>query len=77
MAKTLAGVLAVLITAFLFSGCGGSGLSPAQQEVCDRLKAKKQEIEANAFIKKEIVKGGMSYPEQLELNLKERAEAGC
>ncbi len=40
MAKTLAGVLAVSIAALLFAGCGGSGLSPAQKERCDRLQEK-------------------------------------
>jgi hypothetical protein len=37
MAKTLARVLTVSIAALLFAGCGGSGLSPAQKERCDRL----------------------------------------
>ena len=75
--NNLARVLAVSIAALLFAACSGSGLSPAQKERCDQLEAKKKEIEANAFIKKEIVKGGMSYPDQLETNLKQRAEAGC
>jgi hypothetical protein len=51
MAKTLVGVLAVSIAAFLFAGCGDTGpkMSPAQKELqkktCDQLNANKKEIE--------------------------------
>jgi hypothetical protein len=75
MAKTLVGVLAVSMAALLFAGCGGSGLSPAQQEVCDQLNAKKKELEAN--IESRDWKTRSWAEKSLPSNLKQRAEAGC
>lgn len=90
MAKTLAGVLAVSITALLFAGCGGSGLSPAQQEVCDQLNAKKREIENRieswkvtveewraAGSRAAINPSTAQLESELQRNLKERAASGC
>jgi hypothetical protein len=75
MVKSLAGCLAVSITALLFVGCGGSGMSPAQQELCDQLNARKKELEAT--IKGGDWKSKYSAEKSLPGNLKQRAEAGC
>ncbi len=59
MAKTLAGVLAVSIAALLFAACGGSGLSPAQEERCDSLQKK---VEGNEEINSVMMKFIESLP---------------
>ena len=75
MKRKLLGVMALSIAALLFTGCGGSGLSPAQQEVCDQLNAKKKELEAN--IESRDWKTRYWAEKSLPSNLKQRAEAGC
>ena len=79
MAKTLAAILAVSI-ATLLAGCGGSGLSPAQQEVCDQLNAKKKAIEAKIDDHNQLYPGNdgrLAYDRELQASLKERAAASC
>ncbi len=80
MAKTLAGVLAVSMAALLFAACGGSGLSPAQQEVCDQLNAEKKDLEKSlkSLEGQRYVQMERSRIEKsLKSNLTKRAEAGC
>jgi hypothetical protein len=80
MAKKLVCVLVVSTVALLFAGCGGSGLSPAQQEVCDQLNARKKDLEKSL---KELEGQRFKGTERdkinsyLSYNLTKRAEAGC
>ena len=89
MAKTLAGVLAVSIAALLFPACGGSGLSPAQQERCDLLAD--QMVSDEALMKylrsqygpdigewpitESVKSSGASS--RIDSSSKERAQLGC
>ncbi len=68
------------MAALLFAACGGSGLSPAQQEVCDQLNAKKKAIEAEIDQFDQLYggkNGRLAYDKELQASLKERAAANC
>lgn len=75
MKRNLAGVVAVSISALLFAGCGGSGLSPAQQERCDELQRGIDLIDAEFSNFKFEVQ--LLAIERKEKNKKERAALGC
>ncbi len=75
MVKSLAGILAVSIAALLFAACGGSGLSPAQQERCDELQrsiTRMQEVLPDLKFEYQI-----KSAEEITKWKKERADRGC
>ncbi|CAM8625670.1 hypothetical protein MCEKE4_00294 [Acidimicrobiia bacterium] len=67
--------MAVSIAALLFAGCGGSRLSPAQQERCDDLQRVIDAIDAEFSNFKFEVQ--MLALERKEKAKKERAALGC
>ena len=80
MAKKLTGVLAVSMAALLFTGCGGGGgskLSPAQKERCDKLESLTRTAESVMRSPKYDVGAQMGAAGVAEEYSKERAKLGC